>query len=266
MDFQGFFQDYFLQPLYHDAFNPINTTVYAALFLLLIILILRVFERFSISFDSMFYSYFLGFIFLGAFLGALKDMRFQGSLSLSTPGIYFGLSLLFLGSVLIGKVLERRMGISYSYVPQVTVFSFIAYVSFLYIPRSGSLIPGVYAISLGLFSSLLVLFFLKIIRVGLLEGIVNFGVFFAHMLDASSTYLGITRYGFSEKFFITGYIMEALGPWAIFIVKAILVLLVLYVIEQEGEIRGRNKDAIKAALILLGMAPALRNTFLSVLL
>jgi uncharacterized membrane protein len=266
MGIQGFIYEYLIEPLYYDAFNPVNIFVYAVLFLLLLFLILRVFDRYDVSLDSKFYSYFIGFVFLGAFLGALKDVRFHGSPFLSTPGIYLGLSFLLLGGVIFGKLFEKRVGFSYSLIPAVTVYSITAFLILQYLPRGVDLSPIVYILSLGIILSVIVFFFLRKIGVGLLEGGVNFGIFLAQMLDASSTYLGVTLYGFGEKFFIMGYLIESISPAALFPVKAALILLVLYYLENEKELRRRNKDLIKAALILLGLAPALRNTFLSVLL
>lgn len=266
MGIHGFLYKYLVEPLYYDTFNPVNTVVYAFLFLFLLFLILRVFDSYKISLDSRFYSYFLGFIFLGSFLGALKDVRFHGSPLLSTPGIYLGLSLLLLGSVILGKLLERRRGFSYSFIPSAAVYSITAYLILSYIPGDVSLAPVVYILSLGIVPGLVLFLLLRKIGVGLLESRVNLGIFFAHMLDASSTYLGVTLFGFSEKFFIMGYVIQAVSPAALFPLKAGLILLVLYYLENEKDLAERNKNIIKAALILLGLAPALRNTFLSVLL
>ncbi len=266
MDIQGLVSEYLVEPLYHDTFNPVNTALYAILFLFLIFLILRVFDRFNVTLDSRFYTYFLGFVFLGAFLGALKDVRFQGSLILSTVGIYFSLSLLLLGSVTIGKLLERGTGVSYSLVPMAAVYSINAYLILRYLPRDISVSPIVYILFLGIIPGLIVYVLFKKLGVALLESRLNLGVFLAHMLDASSTYLGVTLFGFSEKFFIMDYVIKAVSPLALFPVKGALILIVLYYLENEKDLRGLNKDVIKAALILLGLAPALRNTFLSVLL
>lgn len=261
-----FIDKYLIEPLYQDTFNPINTLVYAGLFLLLFIILLRIFKRYGISLDFRFYSYFLGFIFLGALLGALKDVLYQGSPWMSTPGIYFGLSVLFIGSLVTGRILEVRTGIPYSVLPQLVVYIPFIYLFIIYFPVKGVMTSALHILILSLALSLAVYLVLKKAGSNLLENRVNFGVFLAHMLDASSTYLGVTRFGFGEKFFVMGYLIEKVAPEAVFVAKALLVLLVLYFVERDTDLKKMSKDAIKAALILLGMAPALRNTFLSVLL
>jgi uncharacterized membrane protein len=260
----GFLERYFIEPLYQDAFNPVNTTVYAALFLVLVLLILRVFKRYDVSLDARFYSYFLGFIFLGALLGALGDVRFRGSPFFSTPAIYLGVSVLFLASITAGKLAERRLGVSYSLVPHASAYGVAAYLALRHLPENIELSPVAAILGLAVAPFAVVFLLLKKLGVGFLDSRVNQGVLFAHMLDASSTYLGVTAFGFGEKFFLMGYIIEA-APWGVFPVKALVVLLVLFYIERE-DITVRSRDILKAALILLGLAPALRNTFLSVLL
>ncbi len=264
MEVAGFLEKYFIEPLYHDAFNPVNTAVYAVLFLLLVVLVLRVFERYEVSLDARFYSYFLGFILLGSMLGALRDVRFQGTPFLSTPAIYLGASVLLLASITIGKLAERWWGVAYSTVPQVSVYSMVAYLSVRYLPGDINASPLLPILALAVASVLVIYFSIKKLGAGFLDDRVNQGVLLAHMLDASSTYVGVAALGFGEKFFLMGRIIEA-APEAVFPVKAFIVLLVLFFLEKE-DLNRRNKDILRAALILLGLAPALRNTFLSVLL
>lgn len=259
----SFIREYLIQPLYEDTFNPVNTLVYAVLFLLLIGLALRVFMKLRISLDARFYTYFLGFIFLGALLGAVKDLRLGGVLLLSTPGIYLMVFLLLLGSAAAGKLLEKTLSMPYHVFPVATAFSASVLLLLRYPPGSVSLAPLLYAAFLSLLAALGALAVLKSLGSGLLEDRVNLGVLLAHMLDAASTYLGVTRYGFEEKFFLTGYVMQSLTPAAVFPLKAALVLAVLYVLDREQD---AYRDVIKAALLVLGLAPGLRNTFLSMFL
>jgi uncharacterized membrane protein len=259
----SFIQEYLIQPLYEDTFNPVNTLVYAVLFLLLIFLTSRIFEKLRITFDSRFYSYFLCFIFLGALLGAVKDLHLGTSLLLSTPGIYFSIFILLLGGVAAGKLLEHALRMPYNVFPIATALSAMVLLILKYPPPSVSLGPLLHAALLGILPSLGILAVVRGFRPGFLDGKVNFGVLLAHMLDAASTYLGVTRYGLEEKFFLTGYLMQNLTPAAIFPIKAALVLAVLYILDREQD---AYKDAIKAALLVLGLAPGLRNTFLSMFL
>lgn len=261
MGVQGFIQEYFIEPLYYDTFNPVNTLVYAGLFLILILATMRIFERLKIKFDDRFYYYFLFYILLGALLGALKDLYYLASPMFSTVGIYVIIFILLVGAILTGKVAEYALRLPYNIVPLFAALTAIALLLYNYAPREGSVAPGVYILGLGIVPSIVIVMGVRRLGLTFLDKKVNMGVLLAHMLDASSTYVGVTYYGFQEKFFLTDYIMQAFTPASVFLLKGIAVIAVLYILEK-GE-QHMVEDALKAGLIALGLAPAVRNTFLS---
>ncbi len=262
MGARGFVQEYFIGPLYHDTFNPVNTLVYAGLFLILILITLRIFGKLNLKFDMGFYSYFILYIVLGGLMGALKDNRLLASPLFSTVGIYGLIFILLVGSILAGKIAEKALGVPYSTVPLAAAVAGLGLLLINYAPAGGSVTPLLYILGLGILPSMGIVIGIRKVGLSILDKKVNFGILLAHMLDASSTYMGVSYYGFQEKFFLTGYVMQAFTPASIFLLKAGAVLGVLYILEKSEE--DMMEDAIKAAIVTLGLAPAVRNTFLSV--
>jgi len=86
----------------------------------------------------------------------------------------------------------------------------------------------------------------------------------AHLFDASSTFRGVTAYPYVEKHILPGFLIEHIGPIAIFIVKIILVLGVIYVLDislkEDFSGDSRLKSILKLVIIVLGASPAVRNT------
>jgi|TARA_B100001964_G_scaffold245508_1_gene332957 uncharacterized membrane protein len=257
----NFFQDYLIRPFYQDTFNLFNTSLYAVLFLILILVTIRIFKKLDISFNSGFYAYFILFIILGGILGFLKDFHYLDSPIYSTVGIYGLIFTLFLTSIIIGKLIEKVTQLPYALIPLLIAILSIVVASvnlpFNLINFNVLFVTLALAVlvSSGLFLGL------KKLKLNLLNNKTNFGILFSQMLDASSTYIGITSYGFQEKFFIADYVMQTFTPVSIFFLKAATILIVLHMLEKSD--KGFVEESIKAALIAIGLGPAVRNTLLS---
>ena len=82
-------------------------------------------------------------------------------------------------------------------------------------------------------------------------------VFFAHMLDASATFLGIQFLGYWELHVIPRLLISKFGPWIMLPAKAMLFVAILYVLDTEKD--ENLKNFIKFVLIALGLGPGLRD-------
>jgi uncharacterized membrane protein len=88
----------------------------------------------------------------------------------------------------------------------------------------------------------------------------NLMILYAHMLDASSTYMGVDWFGYYEKHVVPTFLIALTGSAAVMFPLKLLVLLpVLSMIDKSVEDRAL-KNLIKLTLITLGLAPAVRNT------
>ncbi len=92
----------------------------------------------------------------------------------------------------------------------------------------------------------------------------NLLIIFSHLLDASSTYRGISAYGYVEKHVLPEVFIEAAGPWIMIPINILLVILVIYILDilLKDEFKEMNNMVliIKFMVIILGAAPAVRNT------
>jgi uncharacterized membrane protein len=80
------------------------------------------------------------------------------------------------------------------------------------------------------------------------------------MLDAGSTYIGVDWFDYYEKHVVPTYLINLTGTAAImFPLKLLILLPVLSLIDKTLEDRSL-KNLIKLTLIVLGLAPAVRNT------
>lgn len=89
-------------------------------------------------------------------------------------------------------------------------------------------------------------------------------IIFAHMLDASGTFIGIDFFGFSEEHILPEIFINLAGTALVMIpVKLVVVLLALYYLDkwrEEGdEVLYR---AIKLVFFILGFGPGSRNSLL----
>ncbi len=93
----------------------------------------------------------------------------------------------------------------------------------------------------------------------------NVLIFFAHLFDASSTYRGITAYGYAEKHVIPELLIDITGtPLVVFPIKLIMVVLIVYVLDvymrEEYQDKKMLVNLLKLVVIILGAAPGVRNT------
>ncbi len=93
----------------------------------------------------------------------------------------------------------------------------------------------------------------------------NLMIVFAHLFDASSTYRGIEAYGYAEKHVIPNLLIEATGtPLIMFPMKLVLIVFVVYILDVIMKSEFYDKKSLivllKFVIIVLGMAPAVRNT------
>ncbi|MFW5906744.1 MAG: DUF63 family protein [Candidatus Natronoplasma sp.] len=93
----------------------------------------------------------------------------------------------------------------------------------------------------------------------------NLLICFSHLFDASSTYRGVTAYGYAEKHVLPAILIEASGtPLSIFLIKLLLIISVVYLIDVhiKDELSDRKTLPVllKFLIIVLGTGPAVRNT------
>jgi uncharacterized membrane protein len=91
-------------------------------------------------------------------------------------------------------------------------------------------------------------------------------IFSGHFLDAAATYRALDFFSYGEKHVLSNYLIEKAGTALVmFPMKAVAIGAILYILEVEFR-KDLEKDAIlpgllRAALLILGLSPGLRDLF-----
>lgn len=266
-----FVSTYYIHPITHDAgYNPVNTITWALLLVLCLFLTLKLLKKLDIEIDKRFIAAVSSYIFVGASLRVMEDAGlFSPPLSyvLITPLIYF---LLFFCSVAIltisVKIFRSNKIRDYNYklaFGLVGVLWFSANLMIL-LSKEEIISPWVLFAVIGI-SAIILLVIYAIgakFSVHFLTEKLNVSVLAAHLLDASSSYIGIDLLGYSGKHVIEGIIVKYTGSAAgMYPLKLGMLIPVLYLLDTQFSEKDRElKNLVLLAIIVIGLAPAVRNT------
>ncbi|HID20149.1 MAG TPA: DUF63 family protein [Methanophagales archaeon] len=264
-----FIYTYYIHPITYDTgYNPVNTITWALMLGLIIFILLKILKKLGIVIDKRFVAAVIPYIFVAASLRVMEDAELFSppmSYMLITPLIYF---LIFFCCVAILVILERlsrpnRINDYKVVFGLIGVLWFIA--NLIILLRNEELINlWVLFAVIGISSMILLVIYMigMIFHAKFLTESLNVSVLAAHLLDASSSYIGIDFLGYSGKHVIEGMIVKHTGTAAgMFLLKLGILIPVLYLVDIGFE--GREielKNLVLLALIVIGLAPAVRNT------
>jgi uncharacterized membrane protein len=255
---QSFIDEYFLDPIkYGTGYNIVNTTVYAALLLVLVYLTIRLFEKINLRLDLRFYMFFVPFLYLGSSLRVLRDYEVIASNLFKTPGIYILIYLLLISTILIGLALEKKTGLKYHYIPLSTALLGDSYSTFKLLELGMNPVPLFQAFLLASLIGAAVVGLVSRAGHGFLRDRLNQGILWAHLLDASATYMGISFYGLTAQHVLPRAVISATHPAAMFVLKLGVVLPVLYYLKDVE--KEATRDVLRAIILTLGFAPGMRD-------
>ncbi len=255
---QGFIDEYFLDPIrYGTGYNIVNTAVYAALLLLLVYLTIRLFEKIRLRLDRRFYMFFVPFLYLGSSLRVLRDYEVITSNLFKTPGIYILIYLLLISTVLLGLFLERKVGTRYYYVPLGTALLGGLYSTFKLLGLGMDPMPLIQAFLLASVIAAAAAVLVGGAGYGFIQDRLNQGILWAHLLDASATYMGISFYGLTAQHVLPRAVISATHPAAMFVLKLGVVLPILYYLKDVE--KESTRDVLRAIILTLGFAPGMRD-------
>jgi uncharacterized membrane protein len=87
----------------------------------------------------------------------------------------------------------------------------------------------------------------------------NLGILSAHLFDASATYTAVTFFGFLEQHFVPRFLFSVIGPSSMFLLKIFVILPILYLLDKI-EMDPEMKNLIKITIVIMGLAPGIRDT------
>jgi uncharacterized membrane protein len=266
-----FIYTYYIQPIIDDAgYNPVNTITWALMLGLMIFVVWKILKKLGIVIDKRFIAAVMPYIFVAASLRVMEDADLFSppiSYMLITPLIYFLIFFFCITILVILRVLSgpKRINDYVVVFGLIGVLWFIAnliillrneaivnlWVLFAVIGISGMIMLVIYMIGMSFHASFLT------------ESL-NVSVLTAHLLDASSSYIGIDLLipSYSGKHVIEGMIVKYTGTAAgMFLLKLGILIPVLYLLDigfEEREIELKN--LVLLVLVVIGLAPAVRNT------
>ena len=249
--------------------------VYIAILFVVVSVFLKVFER--LRPDKKFLKAIAPYIFVGVFIRLLADAKaveFSQWWSV-TPGVYIVTVLLASFFIAVGFLVKKITGGKIDYWPipfaaGLLLSLFLLYMMFPYLENPGRMAcPVIMAFSLA--GALYALSILLKIEIFQKKG--NLSVVFAHMLDASSTYIAYNYYDFSEEHLLPIYFISLAQDNAFVMVpiKLLIICLTLYFIEKWYREEEKTENArtlytvLKLLIFIIGIGPGLRNTMLPAL-
>jgi uncharacterized membrane protein len=271
-------QEYFINPVLANGwFNPVNTAAYSIILILAVYLVYRLLNRMNVEIDNRFILAVIPFIFWASTTRVLHDAAYLGRLSpglnafyssniFPTPGSYIITFVLALFTLLVSLLIQRGLKIPYWKVMFV-IGSALVLVNLILLPVASLfplwLIGGLTLLWTAIFFSWRPL----LARMGripisnyyhTLLTRENLAILSAHFLDATATVVALTHFGYVEQHVIPRTLFPLFGPYAMFLLKALVVLPALWAIDRYAE-DPQFKRFLKLVVLILGLAPGLRN-------
>jgi uncharacterized membrane protein len=265
-----FIETYYIHPITHDTgYNPVNTITWALVLVVCLFLTLKLLKKLGIKIDRRFIAAVSPYIVVGASLRVMEDAELVSpplSYLLITPLIFFLIFFCCVAILILAVIVSRstRIGDYTLIFGLIGIIWLIAnlmillrkevviasWVLFAVIGISGLLLSVIYAIAA---------------RFGahFLTDRLNVAVLAAHLLDASSSFIGIDILGYTGKHVIEGLIVTYAGTAAgMYPLKLGILVPILYLLDTQftAEKEMKLKNLVLLALIVIGLAPAVRNT------
>jgi uncharacterized membrane protein len=273
-----FIQQYFIDPVLANGwFNPVNTIVYSAILVVAVVLVYKLLGRMKVGIDNRFWIAITPFIIWAGATRVLHDAAFAGKLSpwlnafysmdiFPTPGSYFITFTLALAVLVASLVVQRWGGIAY-WKTMAFVGGLLTLIQLVMIPVY-SLLPlwvigGITLLWGGIFFSWRPLF--RKLGWGPLSDYYhvlltreNLAILWAHFLDATATIVALALFGYLEQHVVPRAMFPFLGPYAMYVLKILVVPPALWAIDRYAEDEQFRKF-LKIVVFILGLAPGVRN-------
>lgn len=245
----------------HPGYTILNTVVFGIILGISILFIIKLFRYIKKDPADLIIPL-IPFIFFGSSARALVDNNiYPLSYLLVTPGIYLLTGFLAIGTLIAAYLIEKKTQINYRYIifavgtviciPNVLFLGPINLIAALQVVGVWAFISSIFVIIRNKWS--------------LLSNRINLTVLMAHLFDASSTYVAVDFYGYSEQHVLPGALTGLAGSAIVmFPLKIAVILSALYIIDTYVEDR-TIANMLKLAIFILGLAPGLRN-FLSLIM
>ncbi len=254
---------YYVDPIiYETGYNPVNTLTWALILGIMLFVIIKLFRRLEVMMDERLVIYTIPYILAGSSLRVIEDADLVAppmKYFLITPLIYF---LVFFVTVSFLLIIRKIVGRDFFRAYALAGFIWFSF-NVAILTSIGFDYPWVIVAVLLIGSLITVVIYLlklKSTRLYFLENKLNLLILYVHMLDASSTYIGMDWFDYYEEHVVPTLLVDLFGTAIVmFPLKIFIILAVLSQIDKALE-DPSLRNLTKLALITLGLAPAARNT------
>ena len=273
---QGFIYKYYIDPIIYDTgYNPVNTVTWAIILGLCLFGVLKLLDKLNVKADWDFVKTIIPYIIAGSTLRVFEDAELFSppwQYLFITPPIYI---LMFLITVLllVLSIALHRVGFVDDWKKAFGAAGIVWVLINLGVLLSNEGITNTTALFIIPFMgvALATIIYLVASRAGynMFTQRINITILLAHLLDASSTFFGVDFLGYYEKHVVPSFLIDLTGTAGImFPLKLMIFIPVIYILDtqfDDDDESKRLKDLVKLTIIVLGLAPATRNTVRMVL-
>jgi len=273
---QDFIYKYYIDPIIYDTgYNPVNTITWAILLGFCLFGVLKLLEKMDVSVNWDFIKVIIPYIIAGSTLRVIEDAElFEPPIKylFITPPIYL---LMFAITVLLLFISIRLQKAGYvndwkkAFAAAGILWSLVNVGILLSAERIVN--PVHFAVIVLLGTGLTVSAYLLARNRGcsMFTQRINISILCAHLLDASSTFVCVDYLGYYEKHVVPTFMIDLTGTAAIMVpLKLIIFIPVIFILDtqfDEDDESRRLRDLMKLTIIVLGLAPATRNSIRMVL-
>jgi uncharacterized membrane protein len=266
-----FVNKYYIEPIIYDSgYNPVNTLTWALILGACVFGVIRLLDRMKVEVDERFIYSIIPFILAGSSLRVLEDASvFSAPLKylFITPNIYFVVFVVTLTCLVVSKKLYD-LDVVGDWKKTFAAAGGLWFLSNLYALLYFEDIVRPDALVLILVIGTLVAFSIYGLArwqgIGLITDRLNFTILWVHLMDASSTFIGVDMLGYYEKHVVPAYLIDLTGTALVmYPLKLAIFIPVIYVLDTQFNDSKESislRTFVKMVIIVLGLSPATRNT------
>ncbi|ATU07815.1 DUF63 family protein [Methanohalophilus portucalensis] len=266
-----FVNKYYIDPIIYDSgYNPVNTLTWALILGACVFGVIKLLDRMKVEVDERFIFSIIPFVLAGSSLRVLEDANvFSAPLKylFITPNIYFVVFVVTLACLVVSKKLYD-LDVVGDWKKTFAAAGGLWFLSNLYALLYFEDIVRPDALVMILVIGTLVAFSIYGLArwqgIGLITDRLNFTILWVHLMDASSTFIGIDMLGYYEKHVVPAYLIDLTGTALVmYPLKLAIFIPVIYVLDSQfndSEESISLRTFVKMVIIVLGLSPATRNT------
>ena len=267
-----FIYKYYISGIIHDtSYNIVDTVSYALILGISTFAVLKLLRRLKVDVDRALIRATVPYILAGSTLRVIEDTEAllpPWKYILITPPIYILIFiitvLLLVLSIQIGSILKRDW---HQIFASIGIIWFVINLTLLLRVKMPERVGiPLLIMALGTTTTLSVYLAARKINFECLTDRLNIGILGAHLIDASSTFVGVDLLGYYEKHVVPTLLIDLTGTAAVmYPLKLAIFIPAIYLLDKEvgGKDDQRTQNLInliKLVILVLGLSPAVRNT------